>query len=74
MVTKRNYLEHTSPLFKRLNLIKLEDVFRMQTALFVYKFVNSLYSNDTGFQLMNHNVSTKGAGVTIRIHLPDAKL
>lgn len=45
--------EHTSPLLKRVNVLKLDDILKIQT-LFVYKSVSSLYSNGTGFQIMNH--------------------
>lgn len=59
---KTNYLEYASPSLKRLNLLKLENVFRKQPALFVDKSVNSLVLNDAGFHAVN-----QGGGVRMRI-------
>ncbi len=35
------YNSHTEPLFKQLNLLKLSDIFNLQTLKYYYKFVNN---------------------------------
>ena len=39
-MTFSNFDEHSSPLFKNLNLIKLHDLVSYQIAIFMYKFKN----------------------------------
>ena len=34
------YLAHTEPLFKNLNILKVEDIFRLQQLKFYYRFIN----------------------------------
>ena len=41
-MTNSYYLEHTHPLFIRLNLIRLEDIYRIEVLKFMYKYVNKM--------------------------------
>ena len=36
------YNEHTSPLFKKLNIIKFKDIFNVQLCKLIYKCINNL--------------------------------
>ena len=40
-LVKRNVLEDTSPLFKKLNILKLQDISRFQLVTFMYNFARS---------------------------------
>jgi len=57
--------EHTSPLFKKLNIIKLYDLVSYHIAVFMYRFKNSLLPPvfDTFFSKMNdiHQYNTRSA-------------
>ena len=39
----------SNPLFKQLNILKLEDVIKISTALFVYKSINNLINTSISF-------------------------
>ena len=41
-IMKRRRNEHTNPLFKQLQILKLDDLFNLNTLKFVYKSVNNL--------------------------------
>src|SRR3989442_2738844 len=36
IITRSSYLAHTSPLFHKLGILKLEDIYKLQVLLFVY--------------------------------------
>ena len=40
VITLSKYLAHTEPLFKNLNILKVEDIFRLQQLKFYYRFIN----------------------------------
>ena len=42
IITLSSYNEHSNPLFKNLNVVKLSDVITFQLAVFMYKFCNIL--------------------------------
>ena len=42
IITFSSYNEHSSPLFKDLNVVKLSDIITFQLAVFMYKFHNNL--------------------------------
>ena len=46
---KKGRLDPSSPLFKKLNLLKLEDINNLNTATFVYKSLNGLISCPVSF-------------------------
>ena len=39
VITFSKYLAHTEPLFKNLNILKVEDIFRLQQLKFYYRFI-----------------------------------
>lgn len=41
-MTFSKFDEHSSPLFKKLNIIKLHDLLSYQIAIFIYRFKNRL--------------------------------
>lgn len=54
-----NRLEHTAPIFRELQLLKIHDVISYQTCLFVYKCLN-IYNQNYGFEYAAHtNVQTR---------------
>ena len=38
IINKAGYRDHTTPLFKKLGLLKVEDIHRQQILIFMYKF------------------------------------
>ena len=42
IITFSSFTEHSSPLFKGLNVLKLSDIIALQLAVFMYKFHNQL--------------------------------
>ena len=42
IITFSSFTEHSSPLFKDLNIVKLSDIITLQLAVFMYKFHNQL--------------------------------
>ena len=40
IITSSNYLAHSEPIFKKLYLLKLDDIYRIQLLKFIYKLVN----------------------------------
>ena len=40
VITLSKYLAHTEPLFKNVNILKVEDIFRLQQIKFYYRFIN----------------------------------
>ena len=64
-MTFSKFHEHSSPLFKRLNIVKLPDRVFLNIAVFIYKFHNTRLTAvfDTFFTEVNkrHNYNTRGA-------------
>ena len=40
-ITLSNYISHTEPIFKRLGIIKIEDIFLLNQAKFCFKLLNN---------------------------------
>ena len=40
IITSSNYLAHSEPIFKKLYLLKLDDIYRIQLLKFIYKLIN----------------------------------
>ena len=63
IITFSSYNEHSSPLFKDLNVVKLSDIITLQLAVFMYKFHNNLLPSvfDSYFNSvrMLHNYNTR---------------
>ena len=66
-VCKTKYNSHTDPLFKQLNLLKIEDIFKVQCLKFFFKFENNkvpIYFSETFiFNRTNHNYETRNREV-----------
>ena len=64
-MTFSKFHEHSSPIFKRLNIVKLPDRVFLNIAVFIYKFHNTRLPAvfDTFFTQVNkrHNYNTRGA-------------
>ena len=56
-----HFQEHSSPLFKNLNMLKLEDIMKMSNILFTQNTVNSnipiIFKKYFDFKEMNHQRS-----------------
>ena len=50
LITKRNRWSHSSPLFRDLKVLKLQDVIKLNSALFVFKSVNGLIDSPIPYQ------------------------
>ena len=66
-ICKTKYNSHTDPLFKQLNLLKIEDIFKVQCLKFFFKFENNkvpIYFSETFiFNRTNHNYETRNREV-----------
>jgi len=70
------YNEHTEPLFKRLGILRFNDLHLCQTGIFMYKFMNNnlphnlirLFTRNTNVH--NHNTRLHG-GIHIEKHIVD---
>ena len=63
-ITKIDWLAHTSPLFKSVNILKLNDIYKYFSALFMYKLSsgninNNFYRSKYELYLRNHNYHTR---------------
>ena len=47
----KKYNSHTEPLFKKLHMLKVEDIFKLNQLKFFYKFINKDYICQT---TLNH--------------------
>ena len=60
-----NYRSRTSPIFAKLNILKLNDIFELNIATFTYRYQNSLLpSRFEDFYVINqsvHNYNTRHA-------------
>ena len=63
IITFSKFYEHTSPIFKRLKLIKLNDLLYLYTAVFMYKFhrklLPSTFDNFFSTVAAKHNYGTR---------------
>ena len=50
LITKRNRWSHSSPHFRDLKVLKLQDVIKLNSALFVFKSVNGLIDSPIPYQ------------------------
>ena len=61
IITASSYISHTEPLFKRLNLLKVDDILTLQEVKFYYKYNEgalSIYLQNWKF-IMNVNLHGK---------------
>ena len=63
IICNSRYNSHTDPLFKQLNLLKIEDIFKVQCLKFFYKFENNkvpvYFQESFTFNRTNHNYVTR---------------
>ena len=50
VIMKKRRIEPSSPLFKRLNVLKLQDIIHLNNASFVYKSINNIIPNVITFE------------------------
>jgi len=67
IMSYKAYNDHTSQIFKELSLLKLKDIFFLQTSLFVYKSVNCLIPSENDFHVIRHSFNTRGVHETLRL-------
>jgi len=67
IITYRSYNDHTGPIFKELELLKLPDIMLIQTGLFVFKSVKGLTPSINSFQRITHSIHTRGVHETLRL-------
>ena len=51
LISKKSRREHTGPLFKNLKILKVDDLFKLNTLLYVYKSFNQLIYSAIDFNL-----------------------
>ena len=56
IVTKSDYFDHTQPLFKEHNILKLFDINKLHIRIFMYMQLNS---GDITLQQLHHNYPTR---------------
>jgi len=54
-ITNKPYLTHTESLFKQMNILKLEDLYRRQTIIFMYEQQNNLIPSFKSLKLRKEN-------------------
>jgi len=71
IVHKARYREHSSPFFKSLNILKLQDINNLQIAVFMYKYYHNLLPllfDD--FFCLNANIHPYCTRRSNALHLP----
>ena len=58
IMSYQTYNAHTGPIFKELHLLKVNEVLSLQTATFVYKFLNGHMLLKNEFHIISHNINT----------------
>ena len=74
-ITKANYNSHTEPLFRKCEILKIEDQYEHQTSLFMYDFVNNLLpkSFENSFKLNIELIPDRTTRQSILFFIPKAK-
>ncbi len=69
-ITKSSFTAHASPLFKKLNLLKISDLSRFQSAVFMHKFsANQLPSSFNHYFTSNSSIHTYSTRQASNYHL-----
>ena len=62
LITFSHYLEHSSPLFKQLNLLKLKDIITMSNIIFTHNTLNNksplIFNDYFKIKIINHRPMT----------------
>ena len=76
LMTFKSFHEHSSPIFRKLNIIKLDDLISYHIAVFMYRFNNSLLPSafDAFFSKVSeiHHYNTRSAAKQ-SYYLPKAR-
>ena len=74
-ITKANYNSHTEPLFRKCEILKIEDQYEHQTSLFMYDFVNNLLPKSfvNSFKLNIELIPDRTTRQSILFFIPKAK-
>ena len=74
VITFSRYNEHTKPLFRKLQILKLEDLYKSSIVAFLYKFIKGLLPNifNDIFQT-NSNVVSRQTRQSHKLHVPRHK-
>ncbi len=69
-ITTNKYNAHTEPIFKRLNLLKVEDIFKLQVLKFYFKFKNSSLPHYLQSLPLQHNqdIHNHNTQLSLKIH------
>lgn len=67
IITCSSRFAHTTPLFRNLKLLKLNDIIKLQTSIFVYNALN-VFSSNCGLQYVAQHVLSRRPG-TLRVPL-----
>ena len=77
LMTFTNFHEQSSPIFRKLNIIKLDDLMSYHIAVFMYRFNNSLLPSafDAFFSKVSeiHHYNTRSAAIQ-SYYLPKARI
>ena len=64
IICRSNYIEHTAPLFKSLELLTVHKVYDLKCTLFIYKCLNCHYFPELKMRIQRqseyHNYNTRG--------------
>ena len=75
IICKADFFDHTDPLFKETKLLKIEQIFKLNCAQFIYKCYNTNLFNDFRSELITHreihNYNTRGSS---QLRLPFTSL
>ena len=80
IISKSHYLAHTEPLFKYENILKVEDILKINCLKFYYRLINNMlpinltrlfsFSNINNFKLNHFNCQDSKGKNRIRYYLP----
>ena len=70
VITSSDWLAHTSPLFRKLNILRLDDIYFNSLAVFMFKILNSNHMPHLKELILSNNVITSFSLRSDRIRLP----
>ena len=74
IISNSRYLDHTDPLFKKLNLLKISSIYKYSIALLMYKVEYNMIPNVMKhFFVSNTQVHSHNTRQALLFHIPDFK-
>jgi hypothetical protein len=72
IITKSHYIEHSDPLFKKLKILKISDLYKLQICTYTHKHINFSSSNPIpnsflSLQEINHSHATRHSAHRLKI-------